>query len=210
MTHQRYAKLVWGVLLLVFTSPPNVLLAQPRTSSSRDRSLERAGQQLRAAYKHVVSATFFDTLTVCASSRSPRTACDAGRASERAARETVRAGLARGFGALPPAATFARVLRIRAENAREARQSGGKSGECGGPLDRPIATIFTVTGMTVTDSVTVTTVIAHDFTSLGGCPSGLTVFSVTEIVRASGTPETIVKATQHFASFPEGPPARQP
>ena len=125
MKHQRCAHLVSGMLLLSLTSHPNMLLAQSRTSTSRDRSLERAGEQLRTAYKHAVSAAFFDTLAVCASSRSPRAVCDAGRASERAAREIVRAGLARGFGAVPPAATFARVLRIRAENARDDRQSGG-------------------------------------------------------------------------------------
>lgn len=209
MKHQRCATLVWGMLLLLLTSHPKMLLAQSRTSASRDRSLQGAGEQLRVAYKHAVSATFLDTLAVCESSRSPGTRCETGRASERAAREIVRSGLARGFGALPPAASFAGLLRIRSENARDARQSGGKSGECGGPLDRPLATTFTVTGMTVTDSVTVTTVIAHDVTSLGGCPSGLTLFAVTEIVRASGVIETVVKATQHFASLPEGPPARQ-
>ena len=125
MKQQRCAPLVWGMLLFVFTSLPNMLLAQSRTSTSRDRSLERAGAQLRTAYTHAVRASFFDTLTVCASSRSPRAVCEAGRTRERAAREIVRAGLARGFGAVPPAATFARVLRIRAENARDARQSGG-------------------------------------------------------------------------------------
>ena len=177
---------------------------QSRMTITRDSAFSANGAKLRAAYKHSVAISFLDTLAQCLLPTLVPQSCARGTESERMTHEAVRAALAKGFGATVKAASFEEILKLRAENARVARQMGGASAKCGGSLDSPLATVFTIAGMRTTDSVTVTSLYAHDFTRLAGCPTGITVFELVEILRSEGRLDVQLREVQHLQGRPDG------
>ncbi len=189
---------------VVLAWPIRPLEGQTHTAPSRTGALEASGAYLRNLYKHAVAIEFVDSLATCARSGGVSADCRVGTPAERLQHEEVRAALQRGFGTAPKAATLQALLAARSRNANAASTKGGAEAPCGGPLDLPLATVFTVSNMSLANGRAVATVVAHDLTSLAGCPSGITIFEIAVSATAGGGFVSEVKATRHFEGRLEG------
>lgn len=198
------------VAFLLSAAFPSMLSGQSDAANSREGALQAAGARLRVLFKHSIETRFADTLAGCTPSAGETARCEFGTPTERSQHEEIRVSLKRGFGESPEAPTLEGLLRVRSDYARTAVSKGSDVAKCGGPMDRPLATIFTISAVSVTDGKTLTTLIAHDISTLGGCPSGITVFEITTSKHPNGSFVAHVEAIQHLDGRLEGPRARRP